>query len=45
MRRKNGHPEPYKVSFWGVGNETWGCGGNMTAEVYAHEYKRYATFC
>ena len=44
MRAKNGHPAPYKVSFWGVGNETWGCGGNMTPEYYADLYKRYATF-
>ena len=32
------------MKWWGVGNETWGCGGNMTAEYYADEYKRYATF-
>ncbi|WP_460615616.1 alpha-N-arabinofuranosidase [Hymenobacter seoulensis] len=43
-RRKNGHPEPYKVSWWGIGNESWGCGGNMTAEYYTDVYKRYATF-
>ena len=43
-RRKNGHPEPYKVNWWGIGNESWGCGGNMTPEYYADVYKRYATF-
>ena len=43
-RRKNGHSEPYKVSWWGIGNESWGCGGNMTAEYYTDVYKRYATF-
>ena len=43
-RRKNGHPEPYKVTWWGIGNESWGCGGNMTAEYYTDVYKRYATF-
>lgn len=43
-RRKNGHSEPYKVSWWGIGNESWGCGGNMTAEYYTNVYKRYATF-
>ncbi len=43
-RKQNGHPSPYRVKFWGVGNETWGCGGNMTAEYYADEYKRYATY-
>ncbi|MET0392657.1 MAG: alpha-L-arabinofuranosidase C-terminal domain-containing protein [Chitinophagaceae bacterium] len=45
LRRKNGRPEPYSVSFWGVGNENWGCGGNMTADVYSHLYKQYATYC
>jgi alpha-N-arabinofuranosidase len=45
LRQKNGHPKPYHVSFWGVGNESWGCGGNMTPEVYADKYKQYATFC
>ncbi|MEO6631292.1 MAG: alpha-L-arabinofuranosidase C-terminal domain-containing protein [Mucilaginibacter sp.] len=44
MRKKNGHPEPYKVTFWGIGNESWGCGGNMTPEFYANEFKRYAAF-
>lgn len=43
-RRKNGHPAPYGVSWWGIGNESWGCGGNMTAEYYTDVYKRYATF-
>lgn len=45
LRKKNGHPEPYKVKFWGVGNESWGCGGNMTPEFYADQYRRYATYC
>ena len=45
MRRKNGHAAPYNVSLWGVGNETWGCGGQMTPEYYADLYKRYAEFC
>lgn len=45
LRRKNGHAAPYNVSFWGVGNESWGCGGNMTPEFYANQYKRYAEFC
>ena len=43
-RRKNGHAEPYKVSWWGIGNESWGCGGNMTPEYYSDVFKRYATF-
>jgi len=44
LRRKNGREEPWKVAFFGVGNETWGCGGNMTPAYYADLYKRYATF-
>jgi len=45
LRAKNGHPEPFKVPFWGVGNESWGCGGNMRPEYYADLYKQYETFC
>jgi alpha-L-arabinofuranosidase len=44
LRRQNGRDKPWKVKFWGVGNENWGCGGNMTAEFYADQYKRYATY-
>ncbi len=44
LRAKNGHPKPWKVDFFGVGNENWGCGGNMTPEFYANEYRRYQTF-
>ena len=36
-REKNGHPEPFNVPFWGVGNENWGGGGNMEPEYYAME--------
>jgi alpha-N-arabinofuranosidase len=45
LRRQNGRENPWKVKFWGVGNESWGCGGNMTAEFYADQYRRYAAFC
>lgn len=45
LRQKNGQTEPWKVRYFGVGNENWGCGGNMTPEYYANEYKRYASFC
>ncbi|MDR0542966.1 MAG: alpha-N-arabinofuranosidase [Dysgonamonadaceae bacterium] len=45
LRKQNGREKPWKVTFWGVGNENWGCGGNMTAEFYAGQYKRYATYC
>jgi alpha-N-arabinofuranosidase len=44
QRAANGHPEPFNVRFWGVGNESWGCGGSMTPEYYADQYKRYAEF-
>lgn len=40
-RRKNGRDAPYKVAFWGIGNESWGCGGNMRPEYYADEYRRF----
>jgi len=41
-RAAHGHPEPYGVRYWGVGNESWGCGGLMRAEYYADEFRRYA---
>jgi alpha-N-arabinofuranosidase len=44
LRKQNGREKPWNVKFWGVGNENWGCGGNMTAEFYADQYKRYATY-
>lgn len=44
LRRENGMDEPWTVKFWGIGNEAWGCGGNMRAEYYADIYRKYATF-
>ncbi|KGO81494.1 alpha-N-arabinofuranosidase [Flavobacterium beibuense F44-8] len=44
MRRDNGRDKSWNVKFWGVGNEAWGCGGNMTADYYADVYRKYATF-
>jgi alpha-N-arabinofuranosidase len=44
LRRANGHPDIYHVSLWGVGNESWGCGGNMTPEHYADLYRQFASF-
>jgi alpha-N-arabinofuranosidase len=44
-RRKNGRDKPWKIPFFGVGNENWGCGGNMTPEFYSDQYRQYATFC
>ena len=44
LRRSNGREKPWDVKYWGVGNENWGCGGNMTADFYADQYRRYATY-
>ncbi len=44
LRRENGRDKPWNVKLWGVGNEAWGCGGNMTPEYYADTYRKYATF-
>jgi alpha-L-arabinofuranosidase len=44
LRKKNGRQEPWKVKFWGVGNESWGCGGIMTADFYANEMAKYSFF-
>jgi len=44
LRQKYGRKDPWNVKLWGVGNEAWGCGGNMTAEHYANVYRQYATF-
>jgi alpha-N-arabinofuranosidase len=43
-REENGRKEPWNVKIWGVGNEMWGCGGNMRPDYYANIYKQYATF-
>lgn len=44
LRKENGREKPWKLTYFGVGNENWGCGGNMRAEYYADEYRRYATY-
>ncbi len=44
LRKKNGHEKSWGVKYWGIGNESWGCGGNMTAEYYSDQARRYATF-
>lgn len=43
-RRENGKEEPWKLKYFGVGNENWGCGGNMRPEYYADLYRRYQTY-
>ncbi len=44
LRKANGHEEPWKIDYFGVGNENWGCGGNMRPEYYADLYRRYQTY-
>ena len=44
LRKENGHEAPFPVKYFAMGNEPWGCGGNMTAEYYADEYRRYQTY-
>ncbi|MDR2953051.1 MAG: alpha-N-arabinofuranosidase [Treponema sp.] len=44
LRKNNGRERPWQVCFWGIGNESWGCGGNMTPEFYADNYRRYAVY-
>lgn len=42
-RATNGHPEPFNVEYWGIGNESWAGGGNYTAEGYANEYRKHTS--
>jgi alpha-L-arabinofuranosidase len=44
LRRQNGREQPWKIKYFGVGNESWGCGGNMTPDYYSDLYRRYNTF-
>lgn len=44
-RAANGSPEPFHVRYWGVGNESWGCGGDMKPEEYAALYRDFAVYC
>ncbi|MDP4088563.1 MAG: alpha-L-arabinofuranosidase C-terminal domain-containing protein, partial [Bacillota bacterium] len=44
LRAENGRKEPWNLKYFGVGNENWGCGGNMRPEYYADLYRRYSTF-
>ncbi len=45
LRRQNGRDHAWRVKYWGVGNESWGCGGSMRPEYYSDVYRRYATYC
>ncbi len=44
LRKKNGRDKPWGVEYWGLGNESWACGGNMTPEYYSDLVRRYGTF-
>jgi alpha-N-arabinofuranosidase len=44
LRRKNGRNEPWKIKYFAIGNENWGCGGDMTPEFYADQFRRYNAF-
>jgi len=44
LRKENGREKPWKVKYFGVGNENWGCGGHMLPEFYADQYRRYETY-
>jgi len=44
LREQNGRIKPWNVKYWGLGNEAWGCGGNMKVEYYANLYRQFATF-
>ena len=43
-RAANGDPEPFNVRYWGVGNESWGCGGDMTSEEYSVEFRKFTSW-
>ncbi len=45
LRKQNGREKAWRVPFWGIGNEAWGCGGNMSAQAYTDEARRYSTYC
>jgi alpha-N-arabinofuranosidase len=44
VRAADGDRDPFNVRFWGIGNESWGCGGNFTPEEYAAEYRRFTAW-
>ena len=44
LRRQNGREKAWHVKYFGIGNEAWGCGGNMTPEYYSDEYRKFNTY-
>lgn len=45
LRKQNGREKPWKLKYLGIGNENWGCGGNMRPDYYIDEYRRFQSFC
>ncbi len=45
LRKKNGKEQPWKLKYLGIGNESWGCGGDMTPEYFSSEYRKYKSYC
>lgn len=44
LRTQSGRAKPWNVKYWGIGNESWDCGGHMSVDYYVDQYKKYATF-
>ncbi len=44
LRAANGDRDPFRVRYWGVGNESWGCGGDLTPDEYAMEFRKFTSF-
>jgi alpha-N-arabinofuranosidase len=44
MRAAAGDRDPFNVQFWGIGNESWGCGGRFTPEEYSQEFRRFIAY-
>ena len=44
LRQQSGRTKPWNVKYWGVGNESWDCGGHMSVDYYINQYRKYATF-
>jgi len=44
LRKENGREQPWKVKYFAIGNENWGCGGNMTPEFYSDVMRRFSTY-
>ena len=45
LRKHNGREKPWKLKYLGIGNENWGCGGNMRPDYYVDQYRQYQSFC